>query len=365
MQQIKAFNLIPLFNQRFSKIQQKYINITLEYNKVSIYISAFLSLIGAVVSYACFGWGAYRLWTGHITYGTMTMFLQLANSLSDGFSGIVSMIPSAIDVTTSAGRIMEVINLPKEEEETSNLPQVSEVKKNGLKVVFENVTFQYKTGDKVLKKVNLLAAPQEIIALVGPSGEGKTTTIRMLLGLITPQEGNCYLSQEGSLPGSRIPLSASTRKYFSYVPQGNTLFGGTIAENMRMVKEDATEEEIIDALKAACAYDFVSQLPDGIYTQIIENGNGFSEGQYQRLCIARAILHEAPILLLDEATSALDVATERKVLRNILKMGRTRTCILTTHRPSVLSMCNRVYNIHKTKVEEMVFEQVEGLIKEF
>ena len=133
----------------------------------------------------------------------------------------------------------------------------------------------------------------------------------------------------------------------------------------KVVFEDVTDEEIIEALKTACAYDFVKQLPDGINSIVGERGIGFSEGQAQRLSIARALLRRSPILILDEATSALDVYTERLVLKNIMDMGYARTCIVTTHRPSVLNLCHRVYKIDKSNVSEIDYEQVDKLIKDF
>ena len=147
----------------------------------------------------------------------------------------------------------------------------------------------------------------------------------------------------------------------SYVPQGNTMFSGTIAENMRNVKEDATDDEIIEALKAACAWKFVQKLPDGINSEIKERGGGFSEGQAQRLSIARAILRRSPILLLDEATSALDAETERQVLQNIMQDEYPRTCIVTTHRPTVLKSCTRVYQISELKCRQLDQEEISRL----
>ena len=186
--------------------------------------------------------------------------------------------------------------------------------------------------------------------------------MRLILGLTNPGQGRAII-KDGS--GLECDISASTRKLMAYVPQEKTMFSGTIAENMRLVKVDATDEEIIEALKVACAYEFVEKLPDGIYSKVGERGSGFSEGQNQRLSIARAILRNSPILLLDEATSALDVVTERRVLRNIMSMNSNRTCIVTTHRPSVLTMCDRVYKIASTKVNQVTNEEVEQMIVDF
>lgn len=162
-----------------------------------------------------------------------------------------------------------------------------------------------------------------------------------------------------------IPLNAAARQLFSYVPQGNTMFSGTIKSNMKMVKPDATDEEIIDALKLACAWDFVEKLPNGIESELQERGGGLSEGQAQRLSIARAILRKSPLLLLDEATSALDVATERRVLKNIMTDDYPRTCIVTTHRPTVLNLCNRVYSIRDKKCVVMSEEEITEMINAF
>ena len=365
LQSLKAFDLSHIFSKRLRDVQSKFTDVNLEYNKFSIITSSFMSIVGTLVYYSCFGWGVYRLWTGHITYGTMTLFLNLSSRLSGSFSSLINLVPSAIGATTAAGRIMEVVELPRESKKDEVL--VEKMKKNiektGAAVKLDNIHFTYMNSDKnVLHNANIEANPGEIIALVGPSGEGKSTTMRLILGLTNPGQGRAII-RDGS--GLECDISASTRKLMAYVPQEKTMFSGTIAENMRLVKVDATDEEIIEALKVACAYEFVEKLPDGIYSKIGERGSGFSEGQNQRLSIARAILRNSPILLLDEATSALDVVTERRVLRNIMSMNSNRTCIVTTHRPSVLTMCDRVYKIASTEVNQVTNEEVEQMIVDF
>ena len=186
--------------------------------------------------------------------------------------------------------------------------------------------------------------------------------IRLILGLIHPDEGQAFISASD---GTSVTINADTRHLFAYVPQGNTILQGTISENMRMVKEDATDEEIIEALKIACAWDFIKNLPDTFNSKVGERGRGFSEGQAQRIAIARAILRDAPILLLDEATSALDVSTERKVLRNIITQKPNKVCIVTTHRPSVLNMCQRVYRVMETHVTELSEEESSKMAMDF
>lgn len=364
IQSIKAFDLVGLFSKRLRDVQQNYKDVFLDYNKFSVYTSSFMSVVGMFVAYACFGWGVYRLWTGHITFGTMTLFVQLSGQLSSSFKSIVSLVPSAISATTSAGRIMEFFKIKDEselEDDKAKLIQ-NNTQGKGLSVVLDDVEFSYNENKTVFQHADIVANPGEIVALVGPSGEGKTTMIRLLLGLINTKSGNASIRD---INGVSCKISSATRRFFAYVPQGNTIFSGTIAENMRMVKQDATDAEIVEALKAACAYDFVNRLPDGINSKVGERGSGFSEGQAQRLSIARALLRKSPILLLDEATSALDVFTERQVLRNIMNMGYARTCIVTTHRPSVLTMCDKVYKIDSGVVCDIDDKEVNMLIRDF
>ena len=359
---IKSFSLVHLFSDRLKGFQKRFKDVSLEYNWFSIKYNTIISLLGMVVSFSFYGWAVYRLWSGAINYGEMTLFLQQSGRLSSTFSALVSIIPSTISATISAKRLMEIIFLPKEPLDIKTSEYLDRIQDKGFSLELEDVYFSYIQNKNVLVSSDLKANLGEIVALVGPSGEGKTTMIRLFLGLITPNQGNAYLID---YQGKKYHLDASTRSLFAYVPQGNTIFSGTIAENLRMVKEDASDEEIIKALKSACAYEFVSRLEGGINAKIGARGQGLSEGQCQRIAIARALLREAPILLLDEATSALDVSTERKVLNNIMINHPNKTCIVTTHRPSVLNMCQRVYRVMDTKLTVLSEEESAKMAMDF
>lgn len=365
IQTIKAFDLIRLYAERLRGLQREYLTMKLEFQKMSMATSILLSIVGLAVSYSCYGFGIYRVWSGAISYGTMTMFLSLSGSLTGTLNQLVSLVPTAVSLTTSAGRLMDILDMPKED--FSDADQVEQFaarnRTDGIGIVFSGVSYAYHNGKQVFCGADFLARPKEIVALVGPSGEGKTTMLRLMLGLLHPQEGERTLI--GETDGEKIAVDPSARRLFSYVPQGNTMFSGTIAENMRNVRPEASDEEICEVLKAACAWEFVEKLPDGIYSMVGERGGGFSEGQAQRLSIARALLRRSPILLLDEATSALDVATERRVLRNIMSTTEPRTCIVTTHRPTVLSICQKVYRIREQKCVQMQEEEIRQMMREF
>ena len=358
---IKSFGVAPHYSKKMRWWQGKFRDISLKYNLFSIKTNIFLSILGTVVQFVAFGYCLFRLWTNDITYGTMTLFLQQRSNLSSAFNSVVSIIPAFLNSSVSAHRIRELVELPRE----VHIPESGEMDKyadQGFEVQMKDVNFSYAEGTRVITESAFQAKPGEIVALVGPSGEGKTTMIRLILGLVRPEQGEVKLRALGA---REIEMNAETRHLFAYVPQGNTILSGTIAENMRMVKEDATDEEIIEALKVSCAWEFVEKLPLQINNSVGERGRGLSEGQAQRIAIARAVLRDAPILLLDEATSALDVTTERTVLRNIVKQHPNKTCIVTTHRPSVLNLCQRVYRVMETHVTELSEEESSRMAMDF
>lgn len=373
---IKSFGVAPYYSERMRSWQAKFKEISLKYNLFQIKTNIFMSVLAMVVQFVAFGYCLFRLWGHSITYGTMTLFLQQRSQLSSAFTSMVSILPNFLNSSVSAQRIRELTELPREKHIQIN-DQFENYQETGFSVCMENVSFSYsRTGmnhgkadtfscshtginhgeadadcaDLVIRQSDFAAHPGEIVALIGASGEGKTTLIRMILGLIHPRSGEVYIVSQD---GAKVTMNADIRYLFSYVPQGNTILSGTIAENMRMVKADATDDEIVEALKIACAWEFVRKMPDTINTVIGERGKGLSEGQAQRVAIARAVLRSSPILLLDEATSALDSETERQVLENIIKEKPNKTCIVTTHRQAVLSMCRRIYRVMNTRVVEI------------
>ena len=358
---IKSFGIAPLYSRKMRWWQGKFKDISLEYNMFSIKTNIFLSILGMLVQFAAFGYCLFRLWTNDITYGTMTLFLQQRSNLSSAFNQVVSIIPSFLNSSVSAHRIRELVELPKEVHipESSRMDALAE---DGFEISMRDVNFSYQEGTRVITDSFFTAKPGEIVALVGPSGEGKTTMIGLILGLIRPEQGDVVLR---AVNGEEVEMNVETRHLFAYVPQGNTILSGTIAENMRMAKEDATDEEIIEALKIACAWEFVERLPNTIDTNVGERGRGMSEGQAQRVAIARAVLRDAPVLLLGEATSALDVTTERQVLKNLMQKRPHKTCIVTTHRPSVLNMCQRVYRVMETRVTPLSEEESSRMAMDF
>ena len=357
---IKSFGITDRYSAKLRGWQQQFKDVSLKYNMFSIKTNIFMSILGTTIQMVAFCYCLFLLWAHSITYGTMTLFLQQRAALSAAFNRVVGIIPAFLQSSVSAHRVRELVELPKE----VHIPESSEMdafRDMGYTVRMSDVNFAYLEEQKVITDSDFVAKPGEIVALVGPSGEGKTTMIRLVLGLIRPEVGHVTIEAGGQM----VDANANTRHLFAYVPQTNAILTGTVAENLRMVREDATDEELIEALKLACAWDFVSAKPGGLEAPVGERGRRFSAGQAQRISIARAILAGAPILLLDEATSALDVTTERQVLRNIVKRQPNRTVIVTTHRPSVLNLCQRVYRVMETKVTELSEEEAAKMAMDF
>lgn len=355
---IKSFGVFGYYSKKLREWQQRYKKFNLDYNRFEIKANILLTLVSNLVSTSAFAYCLYRLWTGQILYGDMTFFLQQRSALSNRFNSLVGTIPGMLNSSVSAHRIRELMDLPREEHDPQKAEMLEKQAGKGITVCVNGVTFGYDESKNVYDNTDFRVSSGEIAAVIAESGGGKTTLIRLLLGMLEPQKGSVAL-KSGS--GDTFPMNSDLRRFFAYVPQGNTLFSGTVAENMRVVNENATDDDIINSLKIACAWDFVEKMPEGINSVLGERGRGLSEGQAQRISIARALLRKAPILLLDEATSALDYDTEKQVLNNIMKSHPDRLIILSTHRPAALRLCDRIYKIGNGKIVEITPDEAQTI----
>lgn len=288
-------------------------------------------------------WSGVRLCTGSITFGTLTALLQLVNQVQMPVSNLSGIMPKYYAMLASAERLMELSSLP--DDTALNPPCEKQALWDSFTGLhLRDVSFSY-GRNPVLQDVQLSLPRGEFAVLSGISGIGKSTLFKLLLGVLKPDAGKVEIeTAAGALSADK-----TTRALFSYVPQGNLLFSGTVRENLCFVKADATEEEIDRAVRVSCADEFLRELPEGLDTRLGEGGRGLSEGQMQRLAVARAVLTDAPVLLLDEATSALDAQTERRLLQN-LKALPGKTCLLISHKTAAFDVCDRVLELREGRV---------------
>lgn len=307
--------------------------------RFSLAARSFVSLAFSGGYLTAFLWGSVSLSTGAITFGTMAAFLQLVGKVQRPVLDLSRLIPSFAQVFTAIDRLEELERLPEESgEESIRFAETPDVE-------IDNITFRYVEGEApVFSHFSCKFPAGSCTAVMGETGRGKTTLVRMLLALALPEEGSIVLRSHSQLQKEVCLVSPSTRCNFTYVPQGNTLFSGTIRENLLMGNPEATEENMNHALRTAVA-DFVFSLPDGIDTLLTEQGGGLSEGQAQRIAIARALLRPGHILLLDEATSALDSETERVLLGNLQRDCKGRTFVFITHHLMVAEGCDEVVRL--------------------
>ena len=302
----------------------------------SVFSNLILNFGFALGYLVAFLWSALRMSAGTLTFGGMTAFLQLVNRIQGPARGLTKLVPAFVSVFTAAERLMELEEDPMEE-------QGEPIELEGpCGVQLKAVSYEYEPTDgKVIDNLSFDFYPGSCTAILGETGAGKTTLVRLILALLRPQSGEVSIYNEKM----KKTLSPRMRCNFVYVPQGNTLMSGTIRENLRLGKLNATDEEMKEVLMQACA-GFVFDLPKGLDTSCAESGGGLSEGQAQRIAIARALLRNRGIMLFDEATSALDPDTERQLLQNILQK-RDKTIIFITHRPAVVDYCDQTLKIEK------------------
>ncbi|HCW54867.1 MAG TPA: ABC transporter ATP-binding protein [Clostridium sp.] len=358
---VKSFCLETSRINTLNTLQNEKLNLSIKKSYLSCISNGLLSLSSMLGYFIVFAWGSLTITTTSTAanFGNLTAMFQLFQSIQAPIYSLASAFPQVISACAAAERLMEIESMEvenirflkprsiknKDLDSYNNSDEIAATTLNNIS--FNNVSYSYIKGTPILKDISLNIDNGETIGLIGPSGEGKTTIIRLLLSLISPENGSIKING--------IPLTVKDRNLISYVPQGNTLFSGTILENLKFGNPDATDEQIDKALKMSCAYNFVNTLDCKLNTIIGEKGLGISEGQAQRLTIARALLRKRPILILDEATSSLDPETELKVLEELKNITPKPTCIIITHRPSALNICDKIYKLENKKIHQIEY----------
>ena len=334
---IKTLESDSTMVERLGNTQSELRHRVVRRTKFSVFSNMVVNFGFAFGYLVAFLWAAIRMSAHTLSFGGMTAFLQLVNRIQGPARNLTKLVPAFVSVFTAAERLMELEEDPLEEQGTPIYIKAP----CGIRL--QNVGYAYEDGggDKVINGLSFDFKPGSCTAILGETGAGKTTLVRMILALVQPQDGKIEI-YHGSTHQALSPLH---RCNFVYVPQGNTLMSGTIRENLRLGKLDATDEEMLHALHVSCA-DFVNDLPDGLNTLCSEQGGGLSEGQAQRIAIARSLLRDRSVMLFDEATSALDPDTERQLLNNILS-AHDKTIIFITHRPAVIDYCDQTLKLEK------------------
>ncbi len=332
---IQSLSIFAARHLIMESAQQNSLGLKLKQLNFTLFTQTMMKVAINIGYLTAFIWGIYRLNQQEITFGTMTAFLQLVGRIQAPILSLITFFPAFIRFRTSADRLMEIDLIDQVEISNNSF-------RDGIKAIhFENVTFAYEHQD-VIQKLNVEMRVGEPVAIVGASGKGKTTLIRLLLNLIKPVEGKILIENQLA---ERTDLNSSHKLNFSYVPQGNSLFSGSIYDNLKIINKSITEEQMLNALRLACA-DFIDQLPEGLHTKIGEQSYGLSEGQAQRIAIARAILRDCDIWLFDEATSALDEETSKRLLDNLMQYAKDKIMIFVTHDEKVSSRCNNVIQMN-------------------
>jgi len=338
---VKSFESEDNVIKKAEDLQKKSYRLRVKRAVVSVAASVGMFLIFNAGYYFALAYGAFKLSVGLMTFGDVTAILQLVSKIQAPFKNVSGLIPQAFSVLASAERLIDIESI-KDEENSGDY--IKEEITDDFRIVFNMASFKY-SDDSVVSNIDMTVKKGEFVAIAGESGAGKSTALKLLLGIFKPISGEIYI-KDGD---KKYEVGKNTRNIFSYVPQGNMIISGTIRENISFAKPDSTDEEIWKACDISVIGDFIRGLDKGLDTEIGENGIGLSEGQAQRISVARAVLMDAPVLLMDEATSALDTETEIKLLNNIRSMT-DKTCLFVSHKQNTIDISDKVVYINKGEI---------------
>lgn len=341
---IKAFSVEDRINDTTDELQEYNFGARMKKRNFSICANVGLGAVFSVGTVFAIAFGAYSILFKGMTYGTVTAIIQLVNQVQSPFVSLSGIMPKYYTTLASAERLMELDDLPTETQKNATEIDAGKVYQELKSIDFNHISFKY-DRDIILDNTSLKINKGDFVAIMGISGIGKSTLLKLLLGVFNLNSGSITLETDSD----SIPIDKNTRKMFSYVPQGNMLISGTIRDNITFINQNASDEEIEQAIRISCSKQFIDELPSGIETVIGEKGLGLSEGQVQRLAIARSLLANAPVILLDEATSALDENTEKEFLQNLKKLKNV-TCIIVSHKMAALEICNKKIQIKDGKI---------------
>lgn len=343
---VKAFSVEDKIQGQTDDLQEENFVAKIKRRNFSIFANTGLNAVFNIGTVFAVAFGAWRLLNNLMTYGTVTAMLQLVNQVQSPFASLSNVMPQYFSMIASAERLMEIDEITDELQINDKQLDVEKTYAALEKISFSNICFKY-DRDIIFDNTSFTLNKGDFVAIMGISGIGKSTLLKLLLGVFNAQGGDIYLkTTQGD-----IPVDKNTRRLFSYVPQGNMVISGTIRDNLTFINDNVTSAELDEAVRISCAKQFIDELPQGLDTVIGEKGMGLSEGQIQRLAIARSLLAKSPILLLDEATSALDEETEKQFLTNLKELNNV-TCIIVSHKTAALEICNKHIQINNGKIVE-------------
>lgn len=342
---VKIFDVQEKIRNQSVEIQEENYDAKIVRNRWSVFANIGFSAAFSFGYLFAIVWSGLRLLSGSISFGTLTAIIQLVNQVQTPVTSLSGILPKYYSMLASADRIIEIENMSESKALNSSDIDTKQIYNELESIEFKDVSFGY-DRDMVMENSSFNIKKGDFIVISGISGIGKSTLFKLMVGVLQPLSGEVFINSGNK----KYPVDKYTRPLFAYVPQGNILMSGTIRDNIKFVNDKASDEDVLNAAKISCAFDFISELPDGLDTVLFENGRGLSEGQVQRLAVARAVLSEAPVILLDEATSALDEETEMKMLKNI-KALKNKTCVIISHKQAAFHICNAEIVVSEKKAQ--------------